>query len=178
MTTSTDSTTKPSSEAAGTPSAAANISANGKTKVEKWQSLLGIVSTAIGIIGAVGTGFVWIAANLCVGDVEIKPTPVIEQVVVKVIDKKGQQATYFTKHVSLMPGDYHLEVGVPDQKATKHVDVSVQMWKSSVVPYAVPAEFVPAAEPGAENASAVETEDAKSGKKRWWQIWRKKDSSK
>src|SRR5262249_32915936 len=115
----------------------APVAVQGKTRVEKLQGYLGVVSTTLGIIGAIGTAFVWIAANVFVGDVEIRPSKPVEAVMVKVIDRKGQQSIYYSKHVQLMPGSYHLELGVPDKQPTRHLDVNIQLWKSAVIPYPV-----------------------------------------
>jgi hypothetical protein len=156
---------------------------NGKPRVEKVQSYLAVVSTTLGILGAVGTAFVWLASNVCVGDVEIRPDRSLETVMVKVVDKKGQQATYFSKHVQLMPGSYHLEIGVPDKQPTWHTDVNVQLWKASVIPYAVPDNLTQSAsstdtsEPQQGSAQDVAGSEASSGKKRWWQFWRKPKES-
>lgn len=133
-----------------------------KTKIEKAHSYLGLVSTTLGIVGAVGTAFCWIATTFFEGQVEIRPDKPVEAVLVKVMDNKGQQSIYYNRFVSLLPGDYHLEFGVPDKKPTKHADVHVELWKQSVIPFVVPPELV---------------QPEKIEKKKWWQFW-KRDKSK
>lgn len=130
-----------------------------KIKVEKAQTYLGLTSTAIGIVGAVGTCFVWLVGNFCTGTLEIQPDKPVEAVMVKVVDKKGQQQTYYSRWISLMPGDYHIEFGVPDKKPTKHTDAHINFWQSTVIPYAVPDELASLPQP--------------EPKKRWWQFWRR-----
>lgn len=131
-----------------------------KTKVDKVHSYLVLASTALGVLGALGTGFVWLAANFCVGDVEIRTDRPVESLVTKVTDKHGQQSTFFGNHVQVMPGTYHLEIGVPD-KVLKHADANVQMWKSQAITVSVPVEF------------SKPVEEQPPDKKHWWQFWKK-----
>jgi hypothetical protein len=130
-----------------------------KTKAEKAQSYLSITSTTIGIIGAVGTAFVYLASTYFTGQVEINPDKPVQEMMVKVTDSKGHQSTYYTRYVSLMPGDYHLEFGIPDKKPTKHADAHVKVWERTIIPYTVPEELAFKEEP--------ET------KKKWWQFWKR-----
>lgn len=156
-----------------------------KPKVERVQSYLTVLSTSIGIIGAVGTGFVWVAANLFVGDLEIKPDKQVDAIVVKAVDKKGQQGVYYSNHVQLMPGVYHLEIGVPDKQPTRHVDVNVQLWKHTVIPYSVPAALAAAGASSDTSSGGTAQSDAADAStsgdatqhRRWWQFWRKKEAT-
>lgn len=155
-----------------TPAVGAGLAppAPAKTKVEKAQSYLALISTCIGICGAVGTGFVWLATSFFLGDVQIAPSKPVDAVCVKVIDKRGQAATYYAKDVQLMPGKYHLEISVPDIQTVQHADVDVKLWKISTIPYTVP-------EKTAANAATEETSEqsaqADEPHKRWWQFWKK-----
>ena len=161
-------------------SSTAEKSAPVKTKVEKAQSYLTVVSTTIGIVGAVGTGFVWLATTFFLGDVQIRPDKPVDNVVIKVTDKHGQTAMYYGKDVQLLPGKYHIEIGLPDKPATQHADINVQLWKIATIPWAVPAD---AAIDGASDAptgatidSSINTtadNDAAVERKHWWQFWRK-----
>ena len=131
-----------------------------KTQVEKVHNYMVLASTTIGVLGALGTGFVWLAANFCVGDIEIRPDKPVESIVTKVTDKHGQQSFFFGNHVQVMPGTYHLEVGVPD-KTLKQVDATVEMWKSQAIPVIVPV------------ALSKAPEEQPPDKKHWWQFWKK-----
>lgn len=133
-----------------------------KTKVEKAQSYMTFASTTLGVIGAVGTGFVWLTANFFTGDLQINPDRDVPSLMVKVVDSKGHQSIYFSKYIALMPGDYHLEFGIPDKQPTVHTDVHVNLWKKTEIPYAVPDKLIDAEE---------QQPDEKSTKK-WWQFWK------
>lgn len=153
----------------------------GKTKVEKAQSYLSLVGTGIGIAGAVGTGLVWLITTFFLGDVQILPDKNADSVCVKVIDKRGQASLYFSKDVQLMPGKYHLEIGLPDQKPSKFADVDVKLWNITQIPWAVPAQGQTAVSSD-DHASvqpqqaALNASDSGDGQhKRWWQFWKRGD---
>jgi len=79
---------------------------------------------ALPIAGAVGTLFVWCAANLYVGDVEVvtdQPTP---DLVVNVYNQKGQATNYHVNKFQLMPGSYHIEI-LPDGKTKIPANIEV-----------------------------------------------------
>jgi hypothetical protein len=143
-----------------------------KTKVEKAQSYLALISTGLGVLGAVGTGFVWLLTTFFLGNVHVEPDKPVDTVFVKVIDKKGQSSTYYGKDLQLMPGRYHLEVGVPDRQPTTHADVDVHLWKQVTIPLAVPEATGGAGQ--SATSTAADQSAAESGKKRWWQFWKKK----
>src|SRR4030095_15771078 len=103
-----------------------------KTKVERASSYLSLASTTIGVLGAAGTLFVWLAANFYVGDIEVQPDQVLESVVVKVYDQKGQEASFHTPRFQLMPGSYHLEI-VPNGGGAQHTDVVVKFREKTIV---------------------------------------------
>jgi hypothetical protein len=134
-----------------------------KTKTEKAQSYLTIASTTIGVVGAVGTAFVWLATTFFDGHILIVPDKEIAAVCVKVSDLKGKRSEYFQKAVYLLPGDYHVEVGVPDKQPTMHTDVHVNLWQETKVSWSVPPELVTP-----EDRAAAKEEK----KKKWWQFWK------
>lgn len=133
-----------------------------KTKVEKAQSYLGLASTTIGIVGAIGTAFVWLATTYYTGQLEIHPDKLVDGMMVKVTDSKGQQSTFYTRYVNLMPGDYHIEFGVPDKQPTRHADAHVNLWQRTIVPYTVPEEL-----------AHHDEQPAETPKKKWWQFWKR-----
>ncbi|HEY9791137.1 MAG TPA: hypothetical protein V6D22_12095 [Candidatus Obscuribacterales bacterium] len=142
-----------------------------KTKVEKAQSYLTVASTTIGIIGAVGAGFAWAATTFFLGDVQIRPDKPVDSLCVKITDKRGQTAFYYGKDVQLMPGKYHLQIGLADKELTQHADVDVRLWKIAVIPFSVPAAGAAAMAADATNTDIVPQH------KRWWQFWRKGTAS-
>jgi hypothetical protein len=95
------------------------------TKAARAKDVLQTISMAIPIIGACGTLFVWSAANLYVGDVEVvtdKPTP---DLIVNVFNQKGQETSYRLNKFQLMPGLYRIEI-CPDSKTKIVSDLNVQ----------------------------------------------------
>lgn len=135
-------------------------SGQGKTGLEKTQSYLTMTSTLIGVLGGLGTLFVWLAANFYVGEIEIVPDRPIEAVVTKIFSKEGHESTYHTRSIKLMPGEYHLEVDMNEDKP-QHYDVVVSFGQKNIINLPVP----PALE---KEETSIEPE-----RKRWWQFWKK-----
>lgn len=135
-----------------------------KPKVERLQSYVSLTSATIGICGAVGSLFVWLAANLYVGTVEIACQPAVDSVIVKVYDQEGHEAVYHSKSFHLMPGPYHFEIVLPDGKV-RHTDVRVRFNQTMSVPVSALVE----------NDSS--TPRLNKGKRHWWQFWRGKEES-
>jgi hypothetical protein len=132
----------------------------GSEKVQSVQSYMTMVSTGLGILGAVGTGFVWLYCNFYTGELDFKPSNPVDMLTVKVSDTKGHQSIYYTKQVHLMPGTYHVEVEVPNGTA-QHFDTTVEFHKTNTIAVEVPA-----------------SPDAKTEKKkghRWFLFWRRGD---
>jgi len=142
---------------------------SGESKVTKAKDVFGLLQAVLTVAGAVGTLFVWLMANMYVGDVEVVPSKPVSTISVQVFDKKGQGTTYNTPHFQLMPGTYHMSVAV-DGKAPAHFDTKVEFRRTSTV--AVDVAQGPAIAEGAQSATPAEEESAK---KRWWQFWRKKN---
>jgi len=92
------------------------------------KETLQIASTTLSIAGALGTLFVWSAANFYVGDVEVIADHPYQSLVVDVFDHKGQGTTFHTNKFQLMPGRYHVEV-TADGKSKQPADVEVQFGK-------------------------------------------------
>lgn len=134
-----------------------------KPKVERLQSYVSLTSTTIGICGAVGSLFVWLAANLYVGTVEITCPQAVDSVVVKVYDREGHEAVYHSKSFHLMPGNYHLEITLPDGKPL-HKDVQVSFNQTLNVPVSM-----------LEENRDAEASSSRKEKRHWWQFWRSKD---
>lgn len=139
-----------------------------KTGVDKAQSWITLVSTSAGVIGAVGTGAVWLIANLYTGTLEVKPDQPIDNVVVKVYDSRGKESTFHSKSLQLMPGTYHLEVVLPDGRA-KHVDATIKFGETSSIPIVVKDKAPGDVEPANDEV----TRDESPKKKKWFQFWRK-----
>lgn len=93
------------------------------------REMLRTVSMTLPIIGAVGTGFVWIAANFYVGDVEVVSSTPVRSIVIDAFNKRGQSATFHTQRFQLMPGAYHLEV-TAEGRGKVPADVDVEFGKT------------------------------------------------
>ncbi len=132
-----------------------------KTQVERAGSYVSLVSTSLGVLGAVGTLFVWLTANFYVGDVEVRPDKALESVAVKAYDQKGQEASFHTPRFQLMPGKYHLEI-VANGGTARHTDVVVNFRDTTVVDV----EVSSAADEGEDKRERTQR------KKHWWQFWR------
>jgi hypothetical protein len=139
----------------------ANDSPPRKTKVEHLQSYMGLASASIGVVGALGTVGVWVASNFYTGDVVIRPDKNVESIIVKVFDRKGQQATFYSRQFQLMPGQYHFEITMP-QNETHSADATIRFGKSAVIPVAV----------AGGNPASLQANDTTGDKHHWWQIWR------
>ncbi len=164
------------------------------SRVERTHRLIHTASMACGIAGAVGAAGVWLAANIYVGDIEISPDKSVQSVLIKVYDKKGQDATYHLKHFQLMPGNYHLEV-TADGGPAQHAEIKVEFGQKCIVPVTVKTATAGTAVQKAEGEAAEQTIKAtaepsagavdsstdesmdkaseQTRKRHWWQFWRK-----
>lgn len=133
-----------------------------KSKVERAHHYLGIASTTIGIVGAIGTLFVWLAANFYVGDLEVKLDRPVTALEIKVYDRKGRESVYHTTRFQLMPGTYEMDV-VPAGGSAKRVSATVRFREKTVIKVTVP---------GSQGESEG-GDEAPERRKRWWQFWRK-----
>lgn len=137
-------------------------STSSKSGVDKAQSWLTVLSTGAGVVGAVGTGAVWLVANFYTGTVEVSPDQPVESVIVKVYDTKGKESTFHSKSLQLMPGSYHMEVVLPDGHS-KHFDAAVKFGEKTTLPMRVSEQV------------KQETESEPVRKKRWFQFWKKSE---
>lgn len=132
------------------------------SKLSFSKDLVGLMAALLPIVGAVGTIFVLLTANLFVGDVEVLIPQVIRTFTVNVYNEKGQNSTFHTPHFQLMPGQYHLEI-VMDEKKIHRADVQVAFHQKTTVNVDLPhSDGI---------ASTVKT------KRHWWQFWRKNKAS-
>lgn len=137
-------------------------------RASKAKDLLQTLSMAIPVVGALGTLFVWCAANLYVGDIEVltdKPSP---DLVVNVYNQKGQATAYHVNKFQLMPGIYHIEI-MPDGKSKIPADIDVKFhalnrlvvhWPelSKLAAYHLPPSVAPASSPAAQKNAPPEME--------------------
>lgn len=129
-----------------------------KTKLDKTHQVLGTVSTSLGILGAAGTLFVWIAANYYVGDVEVRfrdGNP--GSIAVRVYDNKGHESVFHTSSFQITPGTYELEISADGSKPVR-APATVRLHDKSVVEVTLD--------------SSGQTAEPKPGKKHWWRFWR------
>jgi hypothetical protein len=144
---------------------AAPAGAGRSTKV---KDTLQIVSTTVSIVGAVGTLFVWTAANFYVGDVEVVADRPYRNLLVDVFDKKGENTTFHVNKFQLMPGKYHLEVSA-DGKSKHPADLEVQFGQKQQLNVSLAEAQAPAP---AETAAKAQEESHHH----WWQIWHRKNN--
>lgn len=132
-----------------------------KSKTEQAHHIIQTISMTLGIAGAIGAAAVWVASNVYLGEVEVRPDKPVQSVIVKVYDKKGQESSFHMNHFQLMPGSYHLEV-TPDGSKTQHADIEVQFSQKRLVPVMVVSG----------QGDSTEEQDDSSSKHHWWQFWR------
>ncbi len=146
-----------------------NKSPGQKTRLEKTQSLLSVISSSVGLIGVAGSVFAFAVSSFYVGSVDIKPDREYPGLSVKVYTKEGHESLFHCKHISLMPGEYHLEISAPEKKAL-HLDTKISFNKNNEIP--VSFDGLDSSKPG-QNA---ELNPESRSKKRWWQFWKRSDS--
>ncbi len=126
------------------------------------KDILAIMVTALPIIGALGTFFVWTMTNFYVGDVEVQTSRPYSAITVKVFDTKGQEVTFHTPKFQLMPGNYHLEI-VADNNGIQHADTNVAFHAKTNVQVELPSDL--------DSAAANEVAPKR---KYFFQFWKKK----
>lgn len=89
------------------------------------KETLSVVTASLPVLGAVGTVFVWAAANFYVGEVNVTPIGKYDAILVKVYDKRGQETTFHTPKFQLMPGSYHLVISAQGSPGTNGAPQSV-----------------------------------------------------
>lgn len=129
--------TTPQKSPVSTPPDAPNTNAAKAGGKGRFKETITTISTALPIIGAVGTAGVWLAANFYTGEVEITPDRPFNSLEVRVSDKKGQETVFHTPSFQLMPGQYHLEVTV-DSQHKQHFDVKTSFHKHQKLAVHVP----------------------------------------
>ena len=107
-----------------------------KTKLEKTQSMLTVISTSIGLLGMAGSVFAMGLATFYTGAVEVRPDMDANDVVVKVYTKEGHESVYHTKHIELMPGSYHLEISSDGRVV--HTETKIRFHKTNNIPVHFP----------------------------------------
>jgi hypothetical protein len=136
-------------------------------KATKTSHYLSMTSTAIGIIGALGTFGVWACANFYTGTVQVKAQDAEavqkaspnQALVIKAYSTKGSEAVFHSPTFQLMPGHYHLEIKHEGTKV-KHAEVDVEFQKTS--PVAI---------------TFTEDDLRTTSKHHWWQVWKKSDEN-
>ncbi len=131
-------------------------------KAGRAKETLNILGTALPILGAFGTCFVWTVANFYVGDVEIQTSRPFSTMTVKVFDEKGSEATFHTPKFQLMPGNYHLVIDA-DKNSTQQADTNVAFHAKTIVQVQLPSDLE---RPEAEAATA-------KPKHFWQKLWKK-----
>jgi hypothetical protein len=104
-----------------------------RSKLERTQSLLTVISTSIGLMGVAGSIVAFGISNFYTGAVEVRPPADTPDLIVKVYGKDGHESVFHTRHIDLVPGNYHLEVSSGDG-GVAHADATVRFHKTSTVP--------------------------------------------
>ena len=127
-----------------------------KSKLDKTQSLLTVISTSIGLMGVAGSALAMSLSTLYTGAVEVRPDADAADVVVRVYSKDGHESVFHTKHIDLMPGDYHLEISSGEGRVA-HADTRVRFHKTNTIPviFRRSARQIASAHNGSANASAA-----------------------
>ncbi|HEY9679733.1 MAG TPA: hypothetical protein V6C76_17150 [Drouetiella sp.] len=134
-----------------------------KSKTAKTKETISFLSTAVPLIGVLGTAFVWLAANFYVGTVDIRPSTEYQELSVKVFDQKGEEREFHTPHFLLQPGRYHMTITL-DSKNAHQIDTNIVLGKTTQI-------NVEEKEPEAQATST----DTSETHKHWWQFWKKSD---
>ena len=121
------------------------------------------------LLGALGTGFVWLVMTFYVGTVDIRPDKAFKSIDVCTYDSKGTEFHFRSPRFQLMPGDYTLLVSC-DQSPGRLFGAHVNFRETTLV--AVAQEVNGEAKSDAKPESESKTEP--ENHKRWWQIWRNK----
>jgi len=95
-----------------------------KTRLEKTQSWLTIISTSVGLMGIAGSTFAFAVSSFYTGSIDVKPDCDTPGMVVKVYTSEGHESVFHTKHINLMPGQYHLEIVSPNGRVI-HRDTKI-----------------------------------------------------
>jgi hypothetical protein len=137
---------------------------SGTTKAKDYLSIL---VTALPLIGAIGTVFVWVFSAVYVGNVELTTSKPYRSIFVQVFNEKGNQTEFHSPRFQLMPGDYVLQVFLDNQIPTKCA-VIVKFHEKVVVPLQEPVQAATDV-----NGKSDIQEGSDRPRKRWWQFWRK-----
>lgn len=171
-----------------------------KTPLEKTQSMLTVISTAIGLLGIAGSTFAFAVSSFYTGTLQIKAQNEIPGLCVKVHTSEGHESVFYSKNIKLMPGDYELEISYPGKKPS-HREAKVAFNKTTLVDLSDSNGIIASPDlnesslsssyqekadsstqssesedPAVANGIQEENEsgDRKSArKKKWWQFWKK-----
>lgn len=124
-----------------------------KSKLEKTQSLLTVISTSIGLLGVAGSLIAMGLSTFYTGAIEVRPQPDSSDLVVRVYSKEGRESVFHTKHIEVMPGDYHLEIASSDGRVA-HADTRVKFHKTNTVRVVFQRSVKAGGTPGSSSADA------------------------
>jgi hypothetical protein len=128
--------------------------------IRDWTNIL---VASLPLLGALGTGFVWLVMTFYVGSVEIQPAKAFKSIDICTYDSKGAEFHFRSPHFQLMPGDYALLVSC-DQAPGQLYNVHVDFKKTTTLSIAA------SDSPEVKQESKPET----IKQKRWWHFWSSK----
>lgn len=125
------------------------------------KELTNILVASLPLLGALGTGFVWLVMTFYVGTVDIKPNTAFKSIDVYTYDCKGTEFHFRSPHFQLMPGDYAFLVSC-DQAPGRVYNAHVNFKETTSVAVAV----------NDDTKSLEELKPKEESPKKWWQFWR------
>jgi hypothetical protein len=134
-------------------------------EIDGWRThikdVTSILVTSLPLLGALGTGFVWLAMTFYVGTIEVRPNKAFKSIDVCTYDTKGAEFHFHSPHFQLMPGDYAFLISF-DQAPGHLYNAHVNFKETTVV--SVTADD--------DNLQQVSTPKQERQKK-WWQFWKR-----
>ncbi len=149
----------PRSKSIGEPAAKSPETGAWRTHIKDVTSIL---VTSLPLLGALGTGFVWLVMTFYVGTVEVRPNNAFKSIDVCTYDAKGAEFHFHSPHFQLMPGDYAFLISF-DQAPGHLYNAHVNFKETTVVAVAV----------NDDDSVQQESKRKQEMQKKWWQFWKR-----
>jgi len=136
-------------------------------EINKAKDYVGFMVSALPLIGAIGTVFVWFLSAIYVGNVELTTKKSFRTIFVQVFNERGNESEFHSPRFQLMPGDYVLRVSL-DKDLPIQCGAIVKFHERTTIPLEEPKAITIQDESSADDEGSVQ-----HPKKHWWQFWRK-----
>jgi hypothetical protein len=136
-------------------------------EINKAKDYVGFIVSALPLIGAIGTVFVWICSAVYVGSVELTSQKPFRTIFVQVYNERGNESTFYSPRFQLMPGDYVLRVTL-DKDLPTQCGAIVKFHEKTTIPLEQPKALTIQDESPSDDQVTPQ-----NPKKHWWQFWRK-----